>query len=195
MKNEIGNTLKNNPPKRKDCDFGSQKGPIWMTLSRGGRSFLRPGSRNLHGDTPWSPFCSFLAPFGLHLGRFWPPVASILLHFDDILTPFWYPSGSILNVCMLLNICMLGEACTDRFRSFLRFWSCHVSYFYELLSPEAPGPKTWVGGTPEGITIPSAVDASRNLVQAALRGAFCVGIGPKHCSNRISVPMSCINFL
>ena len=86
--------------------------------------------------TLWATFKSFLAPFGLHLSSFWHPLGSIWTLFGSVLASFWYPSGSMQFFAIFF-----------RSLSFFRLWST------KYLSTEAQGPKTWVGGTPEGIII------------------------------------------
>ena len=94
MKNQPLKNIEKITPKYANMTIlGSKKGTIWMALSWGGRSFWRPGSRNLRGGTPWSRFDSFLKPFGFHLGRFWHPLGSIwvvLGTFGLHLDPFWF---------------------------------------------------------------------------------------------------------
>ena len=128
-------------------------------------SFSRPVSRNLYGGTPWSPFDSFWMPFGLHLGPFGHPLGSISIVLATLsvhLGPFRIRLGSILApfglrpillyifvrspVYPLVDHPIFRNNFVDHDRSF-DFWSKHYP------STEAPSPKKWVGGTPEGITI------------------------------------------
>ena len=73
--------MKITPKSTKVVILGAIFGPIWIPLSQGGGSFLRPGSRNLLKGHPWSdlglpgatpgaillPFWMVLDGFGLHL--------------------------------------------------------------------------------------------------------------------------------
>ena len=84
VQKNVQKSMKNQP--RKNIEQITPKYASWLQkwwhlgamcpgLSAGGASFSRPDSRNLCGVTPWSPFGSFLAPFGLHLGRFGNPLS------------------------------------------------------------------------------------------------------------------------
>ena len=57
-------------------------GAIWSGISRPGGSFLRPGSRNLLGGTPWSDF-------GLPWGDFRPFLDGFGSHFAPNFNDIW----------------------------------------------------------------------------------------------------------